>query len=108
MGAEIWGVSLLPFSPALSPNPDITKSQFSELQRCCKTSLHTSSQEQPDDLLCLQGFLLLRTPPPTHKTTLCVSTAFMQHKKKKIMGSLRAWHGHATGEEEELKVTYWM
>lgn len=47
------------------------------------TSLHTSSQEQPDDLLCLRGFLLLRTPPPTHKTTLCVSTAFMQHKKKK-------------------------
>lgn len=83
MGAEIWGVSLLPSSPALSPNPDITKSQFSELQHCCETSLHTSSQEQPNDLLCLRGFLLLCTPPPTtHKTALCVSTAFMQHKKK--------------------------
>lgn len=83
MGAEIWGVSLLPSPPALSPNPDITKSQFSEPQRCRKMSLHTSSKEQPNDLLCLQGFLLLFVAL-THKTTLCVSTAFMQHKKKWI------------------------
>lgn len=47
--------------------------------------------------------------PPRHTKPLCVFLRpLCSTKKKKIMGSLRAWHGHATGEEEELKVTYWM